>query len=397
MSIFSNEGMRHAAWGMSALTAALLAACGGHEQVSAPARVAVATEAVRLSAVPEMRITTGTVRSSTVSPLSAKIMGNVTRVLVSEGDRVKRGQILIEIDARDIKARVDQAQAGSRGVDEAIAAANAAVAASTANADFAAATLRRFTALRERGSVSPHEFEEVSAKAAGAKAEMDRAKRMRDQLVAQHDQARGGVAEAETFLSYATVRSPIDGVVTSRSIDPGAQAAPGMPLLTVEDATSRRAETTVDEDLAARLRPGDAVLVDDAPTRIANIAAVDPNTRSALVKIELPHDSPLRSGAFVHVRFTTGSRNAVTIPSTAVATRGQLTMVYVVDAAGAARMRIVTVGEKFADRTEVLSGLDPEERIVTTAQAVREGTMLSEAPVSSPAAARSAARNGAGS
>jgi RND family efflux transporter MFP subunit len=362
-----------------------LAACAAHEQSPSPSRVAAATEAVQLSAVPEMRVTTGTVRSSTVSPLSAKVMGNVTRVLVSEGDSVRRGQILLEIDARDIQARVAQANAGSRGVDEAILSANAAVAGASANAEFASATLRRFTALRERGSVSPHEFEEVSAKASGAGAELERAKRMRDQLIAQRDQARGGVAEAETFLSYATVRSPIDGIVTARFIDPGAQAAPGMPLLTVEDAASRRVETTVDESLAASLRPGQGVVIDDVPTRIAHVASVDPNTRSALVKIELPANSPLRSGSFVHVRFTTGSRNALTIPATAVATRGQLTMVYVVDGAGAARMRMVTLGETFGDRTEVLTGLEASERIVTTPQTVREGVLLSGARVSSPA------------
>ena len=356
-----------------------LAACTAHEKTTAPEKVTATTDTVRLSVVPETRVTTGTVRSSTVSPLSAKVMGNVTRVLVSEGDRVTRGQVLVEIDARDIQAKVAQAQAGSRGVDEAIASANAAVAGATANADFAAATLRRFTALRERGSVSPHEFDEVSAKAAGAQAELERAKRMRDQVIAQRAQSHAGVTEAETFLSYATVRSPIDGVVTARMIDPGAQAAPGMPLVTVEDPASRRVETTVDETLAARLRPGDEVFVDAARARVANIAAVDPQTRSAFVKIDLPHDSPLRSGTFVHVRFTTGTRNALTIPSSAIATRGQLTLVFVVDADGTARMRLITPGQTFGDRTEVLSGLDADEHIVSTATAAHDGVLIASA------------------
>ena len=372
-----------------ALLGLSLAACTAHEKTTAPETVTAAMDTVRLSVVPQTRVTTGTVRSSTVSPLSAKVMGNVTRVLVSEGDRVKRGQILVEIDARDIQAKVAQAQAGSRGVEEAIASANAAVAAASANADFAAATLRRFTALRERGSVSPQEFEEVTAKAAGARAELERASRMRDQLRAQREQSHAGVAEAETFLSYATVRSPIDGVVTARMIDPGAQAAPGMPLIVVEDPASRRIETTVDEELAAKLHIGDQAVIpnredgeESGPgtiARIANIATVDPQTRSALVKIDLPHHSPLRSGTFVHVRFATGTRNALTIPSAAIATRGQLTLVYVVDAHGAARMRMITPGDAFGDRTEVLSGLDADERIATTHDGVREGTIVSGA------------------
>ena len=68
-------------------------------------------------------------------------------------------------------------------------------------------------------------------------------------------------------------------------------------------------------------------------------------------------------------------------------------MVYVVDAAGAARMRLVTVGERFGDRTEVLSGLDPEERIVSNATRAQEGLLLSGAPAPSPA--QSAAKPGA--
>lgn len=374
MSIVSNRFLNYAALGL------LLAACAEPDQaLKPPAARTAETESIRSSPIPEVRITTGTVRSSTVSPLSAKLLGNVTRVLVSEGDRVRRGQVLLEVDARDVHAKVQQARAGSRGVDEAIASANAAVAAATAQADFAAATLRRFTALRERNSVSAHEFEEVSAKAAGAMAEMERALRMRDQLVAQQQQSRAGVAEAETFLSYATLRSPIDGVVTMRAVDPGAQVAPGMPLLIVEDAASRRVETTVDEELASRLQPGNEVFVGKARARIANIAAVDPATRSALVKIDLPANSTLRSGAFTHVRFVTGARSALTVPASAVTTRGQLTMVYVVDAAGAARMRLVTTGERLGDRTEILTGLDSGERVVSNARNVKEGTVLNAA------------------
>jgi RND family efflux transporter MFP subunit len=301
------------------------------------------------------------------------------RVLVSEGDRVRRGQALVEIESRDIQAKVDGARAGARGVDEAIASADAALAAATANASFAEATLRRFTALRERGSASANEYEEVSARAVGARSEMERTRRMRDQLLAQRDQSRAGLEEAQTFLGYATVRSPIDGIVTVRAVDPGAQAAPGMPLITVEDAASRRVETTVDEELAIRLRAGDEVFVDDVPARIANVAALDPSTRSALVKIELSPGSPLRSGAFVHVRFVTGARKAVVVPTTAIARRGQLTMVYVVDSADAARMRLVTIGETFGDRTEILTGLDAGERIVTAPEAIREGSVVAGA------------------
>ncbi len=352
-----------------AAAAILVAACGHEATQSATKTVNTPVEVIRSATLPETSITTGTVRSTTVSPLSAKVMGNVTRVLVSEGQRVRAGEALVEIDDREGRARTEQAMAGSSEVEQAIAGAGAAVSAAQANADLANATYKRFSALRERGSVSPQEFEEVAARRAGADAQLAQAKRGRDALLARKSQARAGVAEAETFLSYSTVRSPISGIVTARMIDPGAQTAPGMPLVTVEDDSQYRVETTVDEELAGHVRVGDSVTVDGGgppiTARVTNVdPAVDPATRSALVKINLPAKSGLRSGAFVRVAFTVGSRNGITVPASAITRRGQLTSVFVVDNDGVAHMRLVTLGDPQGQRVEVLSGIDAGETIV---------------------------------
>jgi membrane fusion protein, multidrug efflux system len=359
-----------------ALIAAVFAACSQSKDAAAPREVSAPIEIVSTAAIPEVRVTTGTVRSTTVSSLSSKVVGNVMRVLVSEGDRVRAGQLLVEIDNREMRARNEQAHAVSRGVDAAIASAAATVAGAEANANFADATYKRFAMLRERGSVSPHEFEEVAARQKGAQAELERARRSRDQLLAQRAQSLAGVTEAETFLSYARITSPIDGVVTARLVDPGAQASPGVPLVTVEDTRSRRVETTIDEDLAATVRTGDNVTVDGAAARISHIASIDPSTRSALVKIDLPSDTSLRSGTFVHVAFATGTRDSVTIPAAAIARSGQLTSVFIVDPQMAARMRLVTLGDAHGDRVEVLSGLEAGERIISTAAGMRDGVQV---------------------
>ena len=349
---------------IAATAAILAAACGRQSPPVEEITVNAAVETVRPSLLADTRITTGTVRSATVSPLAAKVMGNVTRVLVSEGQRVRRGDLLVEIDDREFRARSEMAGGGAAEVDQAIAAAQA-------NANVMAATTKRFMALRERGSVSPQEFDEVAAKNAAAQAQLE-------QALAKRSQAVAGVSEAQTYLSYTNVRSPIDGVVTARMIDPGAQASPGMPLVTVEDDAHYRVETTVDENLAANVRPGDTVRVSDRiSARVSNVAAVDPQTRSALVKIELPAGSGLRSGAFVRVAFTVGSRNGITVPATAVARRGQLTSVFVVGPQDTARLRLVTLGEPQQGRIEVLSGIDPGERVITrTGGDVRDGVRI---------------------
>lgn len=377
-SIFSRKSL-------TLVALAVAAACSKSEHSAPAPTVDAAIEVVHSAAVPQLRIVSGTVRSATVSPLSAKLMGNVTRVLVTEGDHVRAGQPLLEIDNRDIRAKADQAQAGGREVEQAIDGATAAVAAAEANAAFANATYKRFAALRERGSVSPQEFEEVAAKRAGADAQLEQAKRGHDALLARRSGAKAAVSEAETYLAYSVVRSPFDGIVTARFIDPGAQAAPGMPLLIVEDASHYRVEATLDEDLAQTVRAGDAVVVDSGSrridARITNLVpSLDPSTRSALVKIDLPPGSGLRSGAFVKVGFKTGTRNAISVPPAAVAQRDGISSIFVIDGDGIARMRLVTLGDTAGDRIEVLSGLDDGERIVPRiTNEIRDGVRITSA------------------
>jgi RND family efflux transporter MFP subunit len=365
-----------------AATALFLAACGNEVVHETAKTVSAPVQVVQATAIPDTRITTGTVRSMTVSPLAAKVMGNVTRVLVSEGQRVHAGELLLEIDDREGRAKTQEAAAGGGEVDQAISGATAGVAAAEANATLADATYKRYAALRERGSVSPQEFEEVAARKKGADAQLEQARRGREGMLARRSQARAGLSEAETFLSYSSVRSPINGVVTARMIDPGAQAAPGMPLLTVEDDSRYRVETTVDEDLAGIVHVGDAVTVDGAARpivgRVTNIVPVDPATRSALVKIDLPQGSGLRSGTFVRVAFKVGSRNGITVPESAIARRGQLTSVFVIDSDGFARMRLVALGSTVGNAVEVLSGLDAGEKIVPQlSNEIRDGVRVS--------------------
>lgn len=366
---------------LSLLAAAALglAACGGPAGGSAPKPpVAAPVEVVTAATLPDPVVTTGTVRSAIVSPLAAKVIGNITRVHVSEGDRVRAGELLVEIDDREGVARSAGASAAASEAEEAIAAAGAAVKAAEANARLAEATWERFAALRERGSVSAQEFEEVTARKAAAAAQLEQARQTRQALAARREAARAGRAEAETFLSHFRVRSPIDGLVTARMVDPGMQAAPGMTLLVVEDDSRSRVETTVEEATAARIRAGDRVAVIDGSRSIGAhvttvVPAVDPATRSALVKIDLPPDAGLRSGSLVRVVFTAGTRSGVTVPQTAVRRRGHLTSVFVVAADGRARMRLITLGRTHGDRVEVLSGLDAGETVVARAGSVREG------------------------
>lgn len=388
---------------MSALALAT-ASCGHREEAAAerePTIVKARVETVAMTPVEEVYEAVGTVRSCTTSILSAKIMGHVLAVLVREGDRVRPGQVLVQIDDREVQAQLRKAEAGWREaesareeIERAIRAAESAREAARAHADLAAATFRRYEALFARHSVSAQEFDEARTRYQAAAAEAERAEEVlrslrakREQVLAKIEQARADLAAAHVALGHTRVTAPIAGLVTAKSVEVGMLVTPGMPLFTIEDETRYRLEVSVPESQIAAVRPGDSVLVEidasrSAPLlgRVAEVVpAADPMSRSYMVKIDLPAEkaTTLRSGLYGKARFRIGQRRALTIPQTAVLNRGQLTSVYVVEDSGLARLRLITLGKSYGDRVEVLSGLTEGERIVAeNPQVVREGNRV---------------------
>lgn len=345
------------------LVALVLGACAHPEKPADRETVDAPVVAARRTSLPSFHTVAGTVRAETTSTLSANVVGTVVRVLVSEGDRVRAGQVLVEIDPREHRAQVARTQAGREEVERAIEAA-------AANAQLAEATHRRYLALRERGSASQQEYDEAKARHTAAQAEWNG-------LIARRGEARAAVTQAEAVLDFSSLRAPIDGVVSARFVDPGAQAAPGVPLVTIENEKAMRVDANVPEDVA--VRAGDRAIVDAGERRAgARVTRVQPSVdsaaRSALVKLQL--DEPLRAGTYVKVSFPAGARDAVTVPSSSLVRRGQLTSVFVVGSDRVARMRLVTIGATDGTQAEILSGLAAGEQIVADPARVRDGVLV---------------------
>jgi len=343
--------------------AAFAAACA--KQTAPPPRITVnaPVATVQRASLPAFHSVAGTVRAETASTLAANVIGTIVRVNVAEGDRVRKGDVLVQIEARDLRANADRAGAGRVEIERAIDAA-------AANAQLAEATFQRFDALRQRGSASQQEYDEAKSRRDAARAEVAR-------LGARRGEVRAAAAQAQAVLDYTSVRAPIDGVVTARLVDPGAQAAPGVPLLTIENATATRVDASVPEDVA--VRAGDTAWVEArGERREARVIRVQPSvnaaSRASLVQLEI--GQPVRAGTYVRVSFATGARDAVTVPENALVERGQLTSVFVVGSDAVARMRLVTIGARQAGTAEVLSGLDAGESIVTDPEGVRDGVVV---------------------
>ncbi len=400
---------------LSFLVAVVVASCAKKETAETPKPAVVSgikTETVKSSLLEDFYEAVGTVRARKASALSSKTVGQVTAVLVREGDAVRAGQVLVEVDDREAASQLLRAQAGLQEAQQALAeaeqmirASESARAAAEADKNLAASTFRRYEVLRERHSVSPQEFEEVQAKYQAKTAESDRAQELvnsmkskREQVLARIEQAKAAIALARVSVGYGRVVAPYPGVITAKQVEVGALASPGTPLLTVEDNKNFRLEALVEESRLGKVRIGQnlQVIIDALGTkewqgRVAEISpAADPASRTSVVKIDLSDGNRgLRSGLFGKARFAVEKRLVMAVPRTALIQRGQMTEVFVVDSRNVAHMTLVKTGRESRDRAEILSGLREGDRIIVAGvEKVSDGNRVEEASSSEGVGAR---------
>jgi multidrug efflux system membrane fusion protein len=338
------------------------------KEAVAEAKIAVGAAAVTAAEWPDTYEATGTVRARSTATLSSKLVAQVQQVTVNVGDRVREGQTLVILDARDLDAGVRRAEAARSEAQSAIPEADHGIAAAKANLDLAQSTFRRIDELATKKSVSAQELDEASARLKAAQAAHEGARAKRTQLDSRLAQIDQEIRSASISRDYSRIAAPFDGVVTAKSVDPGILAAPGVPLLTIEREGSYRLEVAVEESRLAAIRPGQAVsitLLDRTENaRVSEIVpAVDAASRTYIVKIDLPPIPNLRAGVFGRACFPLAARQVVSIPAEALIERGQLQQVFVIEDAQA-RLRMITAGRRAGSRVEVLSGLTAGEKIV---------------------------------
>ncbi|MCL6462986.1 MAG: efflux RND transporter periplasmic adaptor subunit [Bacillota bacterium] len=334
--------------------------CHGPSPASSSASSVVRAHEVQSRAVeaPQWVRVTGTIHARDTAVISAQISARILNVLVREGDTVHAGQLLLVLDDQTLRAGTAQAQA-------ALAAARDQQQAAQSEADLAVGTLARYKLLQQEKSVSPQEFDEVEKHAQAAQQRLSA-------LKAQVQAAQAVLQAARNEQDHAHLRAPFAGVITLRLADPGTLALPGAPLLQLDKAGPLQLDIHVDESLIAAVHPGQSVPV-EVPGAGANkitatvdrtVPAADPSTRSFVVKLNLPPSPGLKAGMFASAWIANGTHTVITIPETALVTRGSLSYVYVVDAQGTAQLRYVTTGNTSDGSVSVLSGLNSGETLV---------------------------------
>jgi RND family efflux transporter MFP subunit len=315
----------------------------GTTDVKRPAVTGVVITEIRPQQVDEYYETSGTVRARTISTIASRMIGAVTSLKVKEGDRVRAGQVLMTIDDRDVAQRV---KAAEKALD-----------AAKQSRSLTDVTYRRYKRLYDEKAVSQQEIDQIETQKKVADIEYERAKAM--------------LAETQVNHGFTRITAPTSGVVTAKKIDPGSMAVPGAPVLVIEDTSSFTLETNLDENLSGKLRSGMPVeVVIDSIGQQTNgtiseiIPSIDPMSRTFLAKIGIKGPL-LRTGLYAKVRIPLGKKEAIVVPEKAIVEKGQLTGVYAVDGKGIITYRLIRAGKHYSDTVEVLSGINPNDRIIT--------------------------------
>ena len=368
-----------------AAVADIFTACGSAEKRPAqpgPLITGVQTETVRLESAPQLYQAVGAIRSASTAILAAQVGGTVTEVRVQPGDHVKRGQLLAVLDDRSAQAQVQGAEAGVNEAVQGEAEVDQALKAATADRQFAEATFNRYKALLAKNSLSRQEFDGAEARYQAALANERAMEAKKQQVVARQQQARSQQDSARTYLSFSRIVSPVDGIVTAKSVDVGTVVMPGTPVLTVEDTARYRLEASLPEEYLGHAQAGARLSVStgqgEFEGRVAEVVpAADVTSHTFLVKIDLPSDCRCRSGEYGQASFPIGEARGLAVPGSAVVEHGELQGVFVVAADGNVEYRLVKTGKTFGDRVEILSGLAAGEKIaVSQIDRLRDGARV---------------------
>jgi multidrug efflux pump subunit AcrA (membrane-fusion protein) len=314
----------------------------------------------------------GVVQARTTATIMARILAPVLDVRVEPGAHVSEGQVLIVLDGRDLSAQARRARADGAFADQGLIAAASERQAAEAALALASSTHARIAGLQAKRSATPQELDDATGTLRAAEARAAAAAAREKAALSAVEGARAAAEAADTTEAFSRIVAPFDGMVTEKMVEPGNMAAPGTPLMRVEDTRGFRLDVRVDESRIGQIAPGAAVPValdagtDGAPRMIRGTVtevgrAVDADARAFLVKIGLPVDSSLRSGMFGRALFSGQPRRAVTVPAGALVHRGQMTSVFVVEK-DVAHVRLVNVSG-----TEVLAGLSEGDVVIVSA------------------------------
>jgi HlyD family secretion protein len=320
-----------------------------------------------------------------VGPIQA---GRLLRVLVDQGDRVKAGQLLAEIDPVDLRQRAEAASSAAARARQAALAAQAQVAEADSRARLAQANIERYQALYRQNFVAREMVDSRSHEAAAAGAALAAARANAAAAQREIGRAEAELRGVDELRSSLKLLSPVDGVVTAREAEPGAAVVAGQAVLRLADPARIWVRARVDQARAEGVAVGQAaeIVLRSAPGaalsgEVARIELQsDAVTEERIVNVTFdraPTQLYLGELAEVTLRLP-GVRNALTVPRAALAQHDGKTGVWQVEQ-GRARFKPVQPGVQTSDRVQVLAGLgEGDSLIVYSAKQLEDGMRVRE-------------------
>jgi multidrug efflux system membrane fusion protein len=348
MPTHASQLLSRAGWGAAGLAATvLLAACSRQEPAPEPLR-AVKVLTVGASDFQSAYEFAGEVRARIESPLGFRVAGKITRRQAEVGQRVKAGQLLAQLDAKDYQLAADAARAQ--------------VASAQINRDLAAADFKRYKDLKEQSFISGADLDRREATLKAAQAQLEQAQA---QLASQGNQS-----------AYTSLVADVSGVITAIQAEPGQVVAAGTPVVRIAQDGPRDVVFSVPEDKVAAIQVGSPVDVRvwAAGTRLTGkvrevAASADPVTRTYPVKVSLDGPDAPTLGATVYVApqaLGHAGAQVIKLPTSALRQEGQGTAVWVLDKASmTVRSQPVQVATADGNEAVIAAGLQPGQQVVS--------------------------------
>lgn len=308
------------------------------------AGIAVEAAPVVIGTVMEDLRAVGTLAANETVVISTEISGRISRIAFREGEAVKAGDVLVELDDNILKAELDKVRS---------------------DVGLARANRERALTLATQGSGT---------------------QRARDETEAAYMAQQANLALAEARLQKAVLTAPLSGIVGLRNVSVGAYVTPGQRIVELSEVDTLKVDFRVPELNAAQIRVGQKVLItaDAIPGASfeGNIYAIDPivdiNGRAIRLRARVPNrDGRLSPGFFARIRIVLEQRpDAVLVPESAIIPSDQKVVVYRVVNGRAVQTEVV-LGQRLPGQVEIRSGLSANDIVVSAGhQRLREGSAV---------------------
>ena len=315
----------------------------GEKPISAPAGMGKLYKLTR-SEVPVIYHTVGTVRSRDEIELSPRIIARITKITHRSGESVKAGELLVQLDDSDLQASVLQAKQNMKAVEAVL--------------DWARKNYRRQKLLFERKVIPRKTLEEAEQALKSA--------------FARDEAARQALKQAQANLSYAAIKSPMDGIIADRMDDPGDLASPGNIIMKVFDPRQLMLYVPLRESLVKSVKKDDKIKfrVESLKRSFTGevreiVPSVDPGSRTFMVKMCIIGDiKGLMPGMFGMVEMKLGTEKAYLVPESAITRIGQLEYLTTMNNGKKSKILVRTVPTSTPDKLRIVSGIDKDTEIV---------------------------------